>query len=425
MAAHDHRLQKIRTHVQDAHEELHALPPEDRQAFENDFARLNDIVAHARGVLAAADPRLVSTRAFASIETAACAISNDPRGALQAPDAHVNALADALALLPVTRKEMEQQVTATAERFHRSTADRIRALRREIEAEAKRVRALGSEIGEWSSRLEKQVEKQAAVDKKLAEAEETLARQAAAVDEHMAAQSEAFAESESARAAEFQTQLDALRANLARAQQEAIDEVQARVGEIRRMEQETANLVGAIGLQGTGEVYRRQGRREKRAAEILRGLAVLAGLGAVAIAFAGTVVTDPTAESLVAGLFASLLLAGLAAYLGLQSGRHRAREERASAVQLELAAFGPFIEPLSPEQREEERVIMTRKLFPAPERNAAPVSLALGRSRENAGLGAWNRVPEGWSLGSNPHSAPAEAARVPAANGAASKGSPL
>jgi hypothetical protein len=425
MAAHDHRLQKIRTHVQDAHEELHALPAEDRQACENDFARLNDIVAHARGVLAAADPRLVSTGAFASIETAACAISNDPRGAFQAPDAHVNALADALALLPVTRKEMEQQVTATAERFHRSTADRIRALRREIEAEAKRVRGLGSEIGEWRSRLEKQVEKQAAVDKKLAEAEETLARQAAAVDEHMAAQSDAFAESESARTAEFQTQLDALRADLARTQQEAIDELQARVAEIRRMEQETANLVGAIGLQGTGEVYGRQSRREKRAAEILRGLAVFAGLGAVAIAIAGTVVTDPTAESLVAGLFASLLLAGLAAYLGLQSGRHRAREERASAVQLELAAFGPFIEPLSPEQREEERVIMTRKLFPAPEGNAEPVSLALGRSRENAGLGASNGAPEGWPLGATPNSAPAEAARAPAANGAASKGSPL
>lgn len=425
MATHDHRLQKIRTHVQDAHEELHALPAEDRQAFESDLGRLNDIVVHARGVLAAADPRLVSTRAFASIESAACAISNDPRGALQAPDAHVDALADALALLPVTRKEMEQQVTATAERFYQSSADRMRALRRELEDEAKRVRGLGSELGEWSSRLEQQVEKQAAVEKKLAEAEETLARQTAAVDEQTGAQNEAFAESESARTAEFQRQLDAFRADLARAQQEAIDEVQARVAEIRRMEQETANLVGAIALQGTGELYRRQGRREKRAAEILRGLAVLAGLGAVAIAFAGAVVTDPTAESLVAGLFASLLLAGLAAYLGLQAGRHRAQEERASALQLELAAFGPFIEPLSPEQREKERVIMARKLFPGPEGNAASVSLALGRSRENAGVGPSNGVPEGWSVASTAHSAPAEAARAPAANGAASKGSPL
>jgi hypothetical protein len=416
MATHDHRLQKIRTHVQDAHEELHALPAGDRQASESELARLSDIVAHARGVLAAADPRLVSARAFASIEAAACAISNDPRGALQAPDAHVDALADALTLLPVTRKEMEEQVTAAAERFHQSTADRVGALRREIEAEAKKMTGLGSDIEEWKSRLEKQLEKQAAVDKKLAEAEKKLAGQAAAVGERMAAQSETFAESERARTAAFQAQMDGFRADLARAQQEAIDEVQARVAEIRRMEQETADLVGAVGLQGTGEAYRRQGRREKRAAEILRGLAVLAGLGAVAIAFAGAVVTDPTAESLVAGLFASLLLAGLAAYLGLQSGRHRAREERASAVQLELAAFGPFIEPLSPEQREEERVIMARKLFPT-EGKAAPVSFALRRDR------ASNGSPGGIVPRMDPHSAPAEAAQ--AANGAATNGSPL
>jgi hypothetical protein len=410
MATHDQRLRKIRTHVQDAHEELHGLPAEDRQASESELARLSDIVACARDVLAAADPRLVSTRAFASIESAACAISNDPRGALQAPDEHVDALADALALLPVTRKELEQQVTATAERFHQSTADRVDAL--------------GSEIEKWTSRLEQQCERQASVDTKLAEAEEALARHASAVDEQMRAQSEAFAASESGRTAEFEAKLEMFGADLARAQQEAIDEVQARVAEIRRMEQETADLVGAIGMQGTGEVYRRQGRRERRTAEVLRGLAVLAGLGAVAIALAGAIVIEPTAESLVAGLFASLLLAGLAGYLGLQSGWHRAREERASAVQLELAAFGPFFEPLSPEQREEERVIMTRKLFPSPAGNAAPAGPTLRRSRENTRLGESVGVPEGWSLGSTPTSPPGEPVRAPAANGAASNGSP-
>ena len=214
MATDDLRLQRIRTHVQDAHDELDALPAGDRQTSESELARLNDIVAYARGVLAAADPRLVSTRAFASIESAACAISNDPRGALQAPDAHVDALADALTLLPVTRREMEQQVTAAAERFHQSTADRMGALRREVEAEAKKVTGLGSDIEEWKSRLEKQLERQAAVDKKLAEAEKRLAGQAAAADERMAAQGEMFAENESARTAAFQAQLDGFRSDL-------------------------------------------------------------------------------------------------------------------------------------------------------------------------------------------------------------------
>jgi hypothetical protein len=58
------------------------------------------------------------------------------------------------------------------------------------------------------------------------------------------------------------------------------------------MEQESANLVGAIGLERRAEFYRRQGRRQHRTAEILRGLAVLAVLGAVAIALVGTVAAD-------------------------------------------------------------------------------------------------------------------------------------
>jgi hypothetical protein len=73
--------------------------------------------------------------------------------------------------------------------------------------------------------------------------------------------------------------------------------------------------------------------------------------------------TDPSAESLIANLFAAALLVGLAAYFARQSARHRAREEEAARVQFELAAFSPFIEALTPEQREEERVMMTRKLF--------------------------------------------------------------
>jgi phage-related protein len=392
MATHEHRLQKIRAHVQDAHDELHALPAEDRQPFESELARLENVVADAHAVLEAADPRLLSTPAFASIQSAACAISNDPRTALQAADAHAEALTNAVALLPVTRAEIHRQITAAAEAFHTSSVERLDTLRREIEAAAEGLRGLRAEVDRWSSSLEQQVERQVALDGKLAKAEETIA----SLDRR---RSEAFAESESRRAAEFQAQLDAFRAEHARTQQEAIDEVQARVAEIRRMEEETAALVGAIGLDGTAEIYRRQGRRQRRAAEILRGLAVLAGLGAVGIALSGTAVTDPTAEFLVASLFAALMLAGLGAYLARQSGRHRAAEERTCALELELAAFGPFIEPLSPEQRDEERVIMARKLFPAPELETAPVSLALRRRRA------------------------AETLPVPASNGASANGS--
>jgi hypothetical protein len=93
----------------------------------------------------------------------------------------------------------------------------------------------------------------------------------------------------------------------------------------------------------------------------------------------------------------SAILGGIAAYLARQSGRHRRREEHARSLQLDLTAFSPFIEPLSPEQQEEERVIMTRKTFgktTAPgasdeEPGPAPLSFLLQRKRKQleTGLG--------------------------------------
>jgi hypothetical protein len=422
MAIHEQRLLKIRAHVGDAHDELHALPPADRKAFEAELARLEKVVADAVAVLDVADARLVSSRAFAAIQAAACAIGNDPRAAVQEPDAHADALVDALTLLPVTRNELERHVVAAAEDFHKSAVDRLDALGRAVEAEAERLRGLGSEVEQWCARLELQGERQGAIEGKLAAAETAIAGKADALDEHLARQGEAFSESERGRAAAFEAQLDVFRGELTRTQQEAADEVAAHIAEIRRMEQESASLVGAIGLEGTAEFYRRQGRRQQRAAEILRGLAVLAVLGAVAIALVGAVVADPTTESLVSGLFASLLLAGLAAYIARQSARHRAREEHTSAIQLELAAFGPFIEPLSAERREEERVVMARKLFGVPGAEGDPARIAVRHVDDQAPEGESNGIVTRRPQGSATRSAPAGTAA--AANGAGTNGSP-
>ena len=383
MAIQEQQLLKLRAHVGDARDELHALPAGDRKAFESELARLEEVVADADSVLDLADARLVSSRAFASVQASASAIANDPRAALQAPDSYADALVEALALLPVTRKEIERRVLLAAEAVHATTAQRLDALRLAVDAEAERVQGLGSDLERWSA-------------------------QARELDEHQAQQRDAFADGERGRVAAFEAQLDEFRTALAGAQQEAADEVAAHVAEIRRLEQDSANLVGAIGLEGTAEFYGRHGRRQRRAAELLRGLAVLGALGAVAIALAGTLAADPNAESLVSGLFASLLLAGLAAYLALQSARHRAREEHAAAVQLELAAFGPFIEPLSAERREEERAFMARKLFGTAE---------LEGERPAAG-GNGVRLPRA----SAERAAP-DAAVLAAANGAGTNGS--
>jgi len=289
MANQEHRLAKLRGHLQDVHDELYALPPEERDGHETSLVRLDCVVGYAGAMLDATDPRLISPGTFTTIQSAACRISNSPRAALDDADACADALVDAIALLPSPRAgEDEQQ----AER-----------------------------------------------------------------------QKQAFEESQRANAAEFQAGMDAFRAELERTQQQARDELDERVDEIKRMESETATLVEAIAIAGTWENCRRQGGRQRIAAEVLRGLTVVATLAAVAVALLATARTDPTTQSSVANVFAALLLVGLAAYFARQSARHRAREEEAARVQFELAAFSPFIEALTPEQREYERVMMTRKLF--------------------------------------------------------------
>ena len=85
-------------------------------------------------------------------------------------------------------------------------------------------------------------------------------------------------------------------------------------------------------------------------------------------------------------------MGGVATYAGRQSSNHRHREERARDLQLELTAFSPFIEPLSSEQQEEERVIMTRKTFgkttvaraAQEEPGPMPLSFALRRREKEA-----------------------------------------
>jgi predicted phage tail protein len=348
MANHQGRLAKLRGHLSDVHDELHALAPEERD--ETSLARIDSIVAYAGAVLDATDPRLISTAAFSSIQSAACSISNSPRAALEEADACADSLVEALTMLPAPHGgEREQELRAAAA----DLAARLQSVRQDVDAEAERLRALRSDVDRWSSNAEQSIAKQ----------------------------QQALEASRRANAAAVQAAMDAFRGDLERAQAQAHDEVEERVAEIRRMEDECATLVQAITVAGTSEHYRRQARRQRVVAEVLRGLAVIATLGAVAVALLATAEADPTAESLLANLFAAVLLVGLAAYFARQSARHRAREEDAAKVQFELAAFSPFIEALTPERREEERVMMTRKLF-----GTAPPASA-NREEDGASVG--------------------------------------
>jgi len=397
MSEREDRLDNAREHVKDAHNELYALPEEERNANAAALERLDKSIGYATIVLDATDADLLTANAATAIVNAAYAIGTGTSTALQSADSYGDALLDAVALVPAARdRDLEQQVKDAAATFQRSAGQRLSTLNDDLGGLATKLGGLKTEIDANSAKFTAEVTEQAfEFETKLTELDETITGQRLALDQLMTQQTKAFAETQEEQATDFGEALEKFRAQLATIHQQAQDEVDQRVAEIRRMEEESSRLVGAIGLAGTAERYSVEAKEQRKAAFWLQVAAIVVALGAVPMAIVASLNHDQSTQHLVAKLAVSAILGGLAAYLARQSGRHRRREEHARSLQLELTAFSPFIEPLSPEQQEEERVIMTRKTFgktTAPgasdeEPGPAPLSFLLQKRRKQLEAG--------------------------------------
>jgi hypothetical protein len=196
---------------------------------------------------------------------------------------------------------------------------------------------------------------------------------------------------------EFKRQLEETR-------QQSAKEVETHVEEIRRLAGEAKGLNYAMSLFATAKHYGTEADTEKKAADRLRIATIALALAAAAVALFAVFHEPDETRALIAKLAVSAILGGLAGYTAQQSGRHRARASRARSLQLELIAFSPFIEPLDAEQKEEERVILTRKTFtggvwadatdfqdPGP----TPVSLLMKRRLRGRGQGETEAPDDG------------------------------
>jgi len=359
------RLERARESVKEAHNRLYDLGAEERKEYKVGLTRLERAIAYATVVLEATQPDMLVAGTAQAVINAADQITNNPSAALQGADAYADGLITAVAPIPLARdRDVEQQVREAAATFQRSAGQRLGALKDEINQVQEELETLKQGVADTSGTVSTEISGQVtAFEAKLTELEQTIATQRQALDDQMTRQSSAFSETQEERATEFQEGMEAFRSELARSQKRAQEDVDKRVAEIRRMEEESRQLVGAIGVAGTADRYTQEAKEQRRVANVFRALAIIVALGAVTMAIIASVHKDQTTQALSAKLAVSAIFGGLSAYLARQSGRHRRREEHAQSLQLELAAFGPFIEPLIPEQREEERVIMARKTF--------------------------------------------------------------
>jgi hypothetical protein len=142
-------------------------------------------------------------------------------------------------------------------------------------------------------------------------------------------------------------------------------EVQENVTRVQTIADDLGVLAGAIAEKGTSDRYEAEAAAQRKAANLLRVLTVSVTLGAVVMAIWAVERNASDTHTLIAKLAVSTVLGGLATYTATQSGKHRRREERAKDLQLQLAAFGPFIAPLPVAFQEAERVRMTHRTFGA------------------------------------------------------------
>jgi hypothetical protein len=393
-------LQKLVEAVPEALDSLDAAVWPDLETREH-FER---VLAYVRLVLDATDADLMPPSVNQELAGVLQELINNPNVAVASPEAVCGRLLDAVARLPSGRgRDIEQEVKDAAATFQRSARQRLAALEsdfrsteEEIATARTRLEEINSEIASASEQRLSELagsidEIRTGFEQRLQGYETNLETEREEGLRQRGAQAATFEEAEVDRTAKANAQLKDGEQALELLKAQSHREIKVWVNEIRRMKEDSEKLVGVIGVVGTAERYGEEAEEQKKAADFWRWAAVGLGLFAVFGVIAAILEKNPAPETYGGKVALSLILGGVATYAANQSKSHRDREHIARNLQLELTAFSPFIEPLSDENKEEERRIMTRKTFgqtPAMadrgEVGPTPASLLLSRRSKKA-----------------------------------------
>lgn len=367
MSRFDDRVQQLRESAELATKGLAELSEDQRVGDDEAIARLEHAIAYAGLVIETTDGELISESAFQALSNELIQIHGNPVAAIANASNWGDTLLDGVSRLPTARgNDVAQAVREAAANYQRSVQQRLHSLGGDIEAVQVKASEVDAAVDTSAAAMEGRLNEVAeGFRAKLAEHDSAIATERSLIDGAKTAQAETFRGAQADRDESFTTALADFKADLTKLLEDSAVTVAERVAEIERMEAESAGLVGAIGLAGTAERYGEEVKEQRRAADFWRWCTVLlVGLAVAAIVvIVFTLGDEPRWEEVVGKFSASLLFGGIATYAARQSARHRHREEHARTLQLELTAFGPFIEPLTSDQQEEERVVMTRKTF--------------------------------------------------------------
>lgn len=351
--------------------------------------RIDSALSFTEMLVRQVDASLVSASRIAQMQTTIDEIQTtveafDPEAApdLEPADQAADRLLDTVAALPHRPiEEAAEQGKALAQSFQRSARARERAVRSDLESVGAQVSELEQKVenakGELSAAMD---ERTSALETRATEIGSQLEATEQGQSQLLDEQREAFQQMQGELRADFDQKRDDQLGEINKQREEAdarlkksleghTGQAEEVLADLKRKDADAEELVGSISIRGTADRYEREAKAQGEIADRWRRVTVALGLLAGLVAGSAAFLSDQEPEHIAGKIAVGVLLAGVAGYTARQSAQHRHREERASKLHLDLAAFGPFIEPLPEEAKNEERILLGRRVFARDEDN--------------------------------------------------------
>ena len=376
---------------------LNSLPDDARSladdtAPEGAVARAYDTIDHVGGLLTAADPAFVwqglldslmnqvsQMQAYVSQLAAQPAQVGPLDQATEGLMSIAAQMTGAIRITPATTKK----INASVGRAITSTVRELRSELRDLEREMEEGRRRQAEMS--AQALAQEEQKRAEIAARLDELRTAISAEKQRLDQVVPTFDSTFAQAQAQRDEQFKAAIsdfsdesgelvqrvndeaselsDRLRASVRKLVDDASLQAEGMLEHVSEKRDQVDRLYGVITNTGTASAFRDHAQEQKRQADIWRGMAVAFAIVAVAAAVWAAGHSDDSTHGLVARLAISAAAGAIAAYAGRQSSRHRGREEEARQLELDLTAFGPFIESLPEEKQQGAREELLKRIF--------------------------------------------------------------
>jgi len=368
MAAYDDKMKHLQEAADRAIEWAESLT-DDEWPDEESRERLRKVLAYAQLMIAASDGALVEHDVGSSLQAALNEFVESSAQAASEPEIWIDRLLQRIRGLPPAQgHDLEQRAKDAATKFGRSARQRVSAVEKQADQIKQEVDETGVRINELNDQsrtamterldeLRSSIEQiQTTFEGRIQQYESTLETEREESLKQRREQADEFNTAQTERAEQANARLDALVADLTERSDQALQGLET-------SRERVADLIDRVTLAGTAGGFGDEAHQQKAEADKWRGRAI--ALGVIA-AFAGLgiaiyAIVDEIQTPLIG---AALILIGLAGYAAKQSSEHREREVRARRLEIEMAAFGPYMEAVKDLTKEQEaRMEFMKRVF--------------------------------------------------------------